>query len=655
MSKREKENILSTTLCLADDAYTCVFLKDNRCNKHGKCRICEKTEEQIDYILSPVSKCTYLSACAGSGKTEVLGMKTAFEICRWNQKSSGIAVLTFTNEAANTIKERVRLFYPRDIPTVHYIGTFASFVHGYVAQKFGYAFFQRNRKISDKSFSVIDKSTKIYDNTWLNNYKLNFPIPYRMGSIYANQILFQLSDNKWYIYFSESNSMEISEYYKQPTMQENINKIRKQKKNDYLFKYDFFKDKILECKKKFWNDGFATFEDMNLIAKRCLQDGVIVNLLAKKFPLIMVDECQDLSFIELEILGLLKNAGSSIHYIGDLNQAIYSFKDAQPQYLVNQISEKGFETMYLRDNFRSCQKIVNVACALQGIDQGIIGHAQDLCCGNAAVYYEYEDEEESAVDFFLELLRRYDIAPKDAIALTRNSSLKDKLNTGTTLDYEQHAIINAVQLWKIDTQESKKKALLLLGWQIQRWLKSRGRKDNYFCPDTFGDVFKWRLMLRDVLNNIVASDVVNEFNDKTYANWYHTAKNDVIKIVDKYMQQVLGTHKSIFNGAALRTPSGTSSISMQVISGNESAKLRIDTIHSVKGRSYDAVLLVSSSDGRGKTGYWENWIGDKDETTRFGYVASTRPKYLLAWAVPKLTDEQRIKIETIGLQNCIIK
>jgi DNA helicase-2/ATP-dependent DNA helicase PcrA len=653
MSKREKENLLSTTLCLVDDAHTCTISKDSKCNKYGKCRICEKTEEQVDYILSPASKCTYLSACAGSGKTEVLGMKTAYEICSWDQKSSGIAVLTFTNEAANTIKERVRLFYPHNVPTVHYVGTFASFVHGYIAQKFGYAFFQRDSEILDKSFSVIDKNTKIYDNTWLNNYKLNFPIPPRMSPIYANQISFQFGDNKWYIYFGEGNSIDISEYYEQSAIQENIKKIRKQNKKDYLFKYDFFKDKILECKKKFWNDGFANFDDMNLIAKRCLKDDGIVKLLAKKFPLIMVDECQDLSFVELEILGLLSNAGSSIHYIGDLNQAIYSFKDAQPQYFIKQISEKGFKTMHLKDNFRSCQKIVNVACALQSINQGIVGHAQDLCCGNAAGYYEYENEE-AAVECFIELLRRYNIAPHNAIVLTRNSSLKDKLNTGTTLNYEQHAIINAVQLWKINTQESKKKALLLLGWQIQKWLKSRGRKDNYFCPDTFDDVFKWRLMLRDVLNNFAASDIVNAFNDKTYANWYHSAKDDVIRIVDLYIQKVLGPDKSIFSSAVLRTPSGTSSVPIQVILDDESAKLRIDTIHSVKGCSYDAVLLVSASDGRGKTGYWENWIDDKDETTRFGYVASTRPKYLLVWAVPKLTDEQRIKIETIGLQNISI-
>jgi len=649
MSKAEKENFLSTTLCLADDAHTCTFSKDKKCKKHGECRICEKTEEQLDYILAPIDICTYLEACAGSGKTEVLGMKTAFEICRWKQKSSGIAVLTFTNESANTIKERVRLFYPHNIPTVHYVGTFASFVHGYIAQKFGYAFFQDGNEKADKSFSIIDESAKIYDNAWLENYKLEFPIPPKMGSIYANQLSFRLSDRKWYIHFGGNNVLEISEYYNKPEMQEIIQKLRKEKKRGHLFEYDFLIEKIKDCKKKFWKDGFATFEDMNLIARCCLRHSNIAKLLAKKFPLIMVDECQDLSFIELEILDLLKNAGSCIHYIGDLNQAIYSFKDAQPEYLKKQISEKNFKTMHLKDNFRSCPQIVQVACALQSISQDITGHAQDLCCENSAVYYEYKNEE-SAVVFFIEFLLRYNIALKDAIVLTRNSSLKCKLNAGTVSEYERHAIINALQLWKIDTQECKKKALLLLGTQIQKWLKSRGRKDNYFCPDTFDDIFKWRLMLRDILNDFAASHIVNAFNGKTYADWYHSAKNDVITIADYHIQKTLGPDNSIASSATLSTPKKTSSIPIQIISGGMSAKLRIDTIHSAKGCSYDAVLLVSSSDGRGKTGYWENWIDEKNETTRFGYVASTRPKYLLVWAVPELSGEQRIKIESVGLR-----
>ena len=54
--------------------------------QQAKERIEEKTDEQLDYILSPIDQCIYLEACAGSGKTEVLGLKAAYEICRWHHE-----------------------------------------------------------------------------------------------------------------------------------------------------------------------------------------------------------------------------------------------------------------------------------------------------------------------------------------------------------------------------------------------------------------------------------------------------------------------------------------------------------------------------------------------------------------------------------------
>ena len=65
--------------------------------QQAKKRIEGKTDEQLDYILSPIDRCIYLEACAGSGKTEVLGLKAAYEICKWRSHKSGLAVLTFTN------------------------------------------------------------------------------------------------------------------------------------------------------------------------------------------------------------------------------------------------------------------------------------------------------------------------------------------------------------------------------------------------------------------------------------------------------------------------------------------------------------------------------------------------------------------------------
>jgi DNA helicase-2/ATP-dependent DNA helicase PcrA len=625
------------------------LLENGNCQRHGKCKILEKTEAQLNYILSPNNECIYLEACAGSGKTEVLGMKAAYEIYRWPNPTNGLAVLTFTNEATNTINGRIQQLCPSRLSTSHYIGTFASFVHGYIAQKFGYSFYRKGNENKDKSFSVIDTDIRSYNNEWLSNYAVDFPLPPQKGKLYANQIEFQLSSKKWYIQMGDSG-VELSDYYNYPDVQKYITDIRNRKRNNELFKLDYLKKQVIKCKQNFWRAGFATFEDMKLIAYRCLKEEQIATCLSKKFPLIMVDECQDLSFIELEILNFLRLAGSSIHYIGDLNQAIYSFRDANPEFFNHYIREYDFKIYKLKDNFRSDQIIVNTACKLQGIQLDIIGRTYNFINGEKAVYYEYDDEL-STTEAFSKLLDKHNIPVSEAIILTRNTSLKNKLWNGASMGKNKHAIINATQLWNFGTPEARKKSLELIGWQIHKWIGGIGRKDNYFCPENiYSDVFSWRLTLRDILNELVSNNEVNSFEVKDYSKWYNSAKSKVIGIIDRHMEKILGSTISSKYNISWRTPSGTASLPIQVFSHeNTEASIKINTIHATKGCSYDAVMLVSSSTVQGKTGYWENWIDDKNETTRFAYVASTRPKYLLCWAVPTLSSEQREKIESIGL------
>ena len=78
-------------------------------------------------------------------------------------------------------------------------------------------------------------------------------------------------------------------------------------------------------------------------------------------------------------------------------------------------------------------------------------------------------------------------------------------------------------------------------------------------------------------------------------------------------------------------------------------QLRIETIHSVKGNTFDAVLLLSTPNAHGQTGFWERWLDPNDETGRIAYVASTRPRYLLCWGVKNLSDDKKKKLEDLGL------
>ena len=89
---------------------------------------------------------------------------------------------------------------------------------------------------------------------------------------------------------------------------------------------------LLNTKAAFWKDGFATHQDIELICAQLLdKPNQVADRLSGRFPYIVVDECQDLSSGQLRMLESLRRRGSRVHLVGDLNQAIYSFRKVDPE------------------------------------------------------------------------------------------------------------------------------------------------------------------------------------------------------------------------------------------------------------------------------------------------------------------------------------
>lgn len=592
--------------------------------QQAKERIEEKTDEQLGYILSPIDRCIYLEACAGSGKTEVLGIKAAYEICKWQSKKNGIAVLTFTNEATATIADRVSSFYGKPISSNHFIGTFSSFVHGYIAQRFGYKFYHIPEDRADKSFRVVDSDISPYSNQWLENYQLDFYLPQQ--TIYASQLNYRVSSNNWYVVQKKDTAKPLTEFYEGNPKQ--------------LIK------KANACKSKFLNDGFATFEDMNLIARKCLRDETICHCIVKKFPVILIDECQDLSASELSILSLLIRAGVIVHYIGDLHQAIYSFKDSCPEQFLEHLATHRFETWSLSQNFRSTPKIVELSRKIGRIKYPISGSGESKCGDYDCCYVEYNDER-NAIEAFIDVLNRFDISTQNAVVLVRTQSAKQKLSGGFSIDYSKHRIINAIQLWQQNNPEAQQTALSLLAIQLQKWMGFHGNSNNYYYSDEVcSDSVSWRLLLRDILIQLCADPMIVTMNELTYGSWYSRNKEKVVSIIAHYLSNIGQTLPKM----VIRTPNGTAKQKINQVKLTQKEQLRVETIHSVKGDTFDAVLLLSSPDARGKTGFWENWLKPNEESGRIGYVASTRPRYLLCWGVGSLTSVQRQTLKELGFE-----
>ena len=212
MNKEEYQEKIANIVCGKSEKITCeecyILADGNVCKNFKECRIAEKTEEQLEYVMTSIKENVFLKACAGSGKTEVIGLKAAYEMKKWNSYNQGIAVLTFTNDATDVIIDRVKQFTGRNAVYPHYIGTLSSFIHSYIVQPFAYTLTGFEGKDEDFSFNIIDRTVPVYSNSWLNTYKCR--VSYleannRWSSIFAHQIGYDIEKKDFYFYMVDKH------------------------------------------------------------------------------------------------------------------------------------------------------------------------------------------------------------------------------------------------------------------------------------------------------------------------------------------------------------------------------------------------------------------------------------------------------------------
>ena len=109
--------------------------------------------------------------------------------------------------------------------------------------------------------------------------------------------------------------------------------------------------------------GVIDFEGIILAALHLIrQHEWIRNILAARFPWVIVDEYQDLGGpLHKIVTSLVDLAKVNVFAVGDPDQTIYDFTGAKPKYL-NELGEReDFEEIRLKFNYRSGQRIID-AC-----------------------------------------------------------------------------------------------------------------------------------------------------------------------------------------------------------------------------------------------------------------------------------------------------
>jgi DNA helicase-2/ATP-dependent DNA helicase PcrA len=291
----------------------------------------KKQQEAVEIKEAPV----LVIAGAGSGKTKVLTHRIAYLIFQNKVNPGNILAVTFTNKAAQEMKDRVE-FLSKDISGSKMIkglwmGTFHAICARILRQEIetlGY----------DKNFVIYDKADQLSQiRRCLNILNLD-------SKKYSPNVISSIIDKA-------KNNLEDVE----------------------LFEYNavsYFKKIIVKIYQQYQKELFESnaldFGDLILLTVKLLRERPeILENYQNKFRYILVDEYQDINLAQYQLIKLLSGKYHNLFVVGDPDQSIYRFRGADLSNILR--FEEDFphsKVIKLEQNYRSTKVILEGATNL---------------------------------------------------------------------------------------------------------------------------------------------------------------------------------------------------------------------------------------------------------------------------------------------------
>ena len=286
--------------------------------------------KQKEAVLATEGPCLVIAG-AGSGKTKVLTHKIAYLMSEMHVKPWNILAITFTNKAANEMKERVEKLVG-DAAKDMWIGTFHSIcvriLRKYI-DRLGY----------DHSFLIFDTSDQ---KTLVKECMKSLKIDDKMFT--DRSIMSEISNAKNEMLEPKTYQTKYTGEYRK----EIIGKV-----------YEMYQQKLKE-------NNAVDFDDLiNHAIKILTENPDALEYYSDKFKYVLVDEYQDTNKAQFTLVTLLASKYGNITVVGDNDQGIYSFRGADITNILN--FEKDFpgaKLIKLEQNYRCTGNILKAANAV---------------------------------------------------------------------------------------------------------------------------------------------------------------------------------------------------------------------------------------------------------------------------------------------------
>jgi superfamily I DNA/RNA helicase len=535
-----------------------------------------------------------IRACPGSGKTYSVAARLARLLGEWDKKHQGIAAISFTNAAWQEIESQLKNNFGMSagIRYPHFLGTIDSFINQNFFLPFGH--------------HVLGCSSR----------------PVMVGEPYG----------PWHgRNFSES-------YFDNITFDSNGKLIALNER--IMPKCEKTLGYIASAKKSLLKAGYAIQHDADFFAMKVLEDyPQIASAIVHRYPALIIDEAQDTSTVQMKILmSLIQHGLQEIMLVGDPDQAIFEWNEAKPHLFNEKYREWEVNSLELNENRRSSQKICDCTCKLASLSatsKAITDSIKDIpfdpiiCTfdlGNISVIIEE----------FIRMCQDNDIeVNKENVAVISRS--KDICGLALGI------VETNIYPWKNNGD-----------YYTKDLAKGKYLFDIGEIKKGFQLIEKAYVKMRKGINVCRQSDIEARINEIGFP----AHRKEVFKMlsilpfasgsIGQWVKQANTVMSSLDITATLSIKSSKKDATFDQIFSTEKTTLiernyRLGTVHSVKGETFEAVLLILKQKGIGK--YYKTLIKDNvsisdNEELRIVYVGITRPRKLLMMAVPD--EENRV-------------
>lgn len=585
------------------------------------------TEKQIQAANHKNGPCLVL-AVPGAGKTTMLLER--IKILENQIDPKNILSLTFSRTQALDMKSRFELENENksNFMTIH--------AFCYLIIRNYYKKSKRELKIleSDESYNKYNLIQKIYFDT--------------NGKLMSSEDLRNFFTEVGYM----RNSMADLSYLKKSQIK-NVEKI--------YYTYENFKEE----------NSYIDFDDMQTIALRLLNEHPnLLKSVKNKYKYIQLDEGQDTSLLQFKIIEKIIYPENNLMVVADDDQSIYSFRAAEPDYLLN------FKSIFpdskiitMDENHRSQANIVKVSNDF--IRQNKKRYEKSLFTNKKAtskVHKNYAKDSKDAFSYILKniepnkinaILYRNNISSLNLVSFLMDAEIDFAINNGSRDFFDSKILKDMVNIINFSNDFYNVELFTEIYYMVKTYL-SREEIDKLVLKPKNYTVFDY---LHEYIDDEKAYGLLRkekEFKnlrnmslDKQFAYIYKTmGYREYIKMFsNKYYEVVI--NKDLYIESMINFSKGLKNLNEfyskievfeKILNKRNKSNIILSTIHKSKGLEYDNVFIVDLVRGEFPMIFDFTSKNDQlEEERRMFYVAMTRARENLHLISLKFRNDHKVE------------